>query len=64
MFGAVGPLFDVTLANNMAEIVFEKAGDAKSAYHKYHNRMLDGKAMKCALAVVIPDKEQTTANTG
>ena len=39
----MGPLTSVKLENSVAEVVFVKATDASNAYHKYHNRMLDGK---------------------
>jgi hypothetical protein len=45
LFGAVGSLVSVKLENSVAEVVFVKVADADSAYHKYHNRMLDGKLL-------------------
>ncbi|CAB3989878.1 polymerase delta-interacting 3 [Paramuricea clavata] len=63
LFGAVGSLVSVKLENSVAEVVFVKVADADSAYHKYHNRMLDGQPMKCTLGLANPDVERTQEGT-
>ena len=50
LFGDVGPLKRAKkIEDGKAEVVFVKLTDAKKAVEIYHNRQLDGKAMKCQL---------------
>eukprot|EP00096_Caligus_rogercresseyi_P013831 TRINITY_DN642_c0_g1_i2.p1 TRINITY_DN642_c0_g1~~TRINITY_DN642_c0_g1_i2.p1 ORF type:complete len:368 (+),score=96.49 TRINITY_DN642_c0_g1_i2:103-1206(+) len=50
LFGDVGPLKRVKVVNpGTAEVVFVNRDDALKAVETYHNRQLDGKAMKCQL---------------
>ena len=51
LFSDVGPLKRAKMATaGVAEVVFVKMEDAKKAVEIYHDRLLDGKAMKCSIA--------------
>ena len=50
LFGDIGPLKRAKLvAQGTAEVVFVNKSDAAKAVEIYHNRQLDGKAMRCKL---------------
>ena len=51
LFGDIGPLKRAKLLDGggSAEVVFVNRADAVKAVEIYHNRQLDGKAMKCNL---------------
>ena len=50
LFGDIGALKRAKLVEpGVAEVVFIKKEDAQKAVEIYHNRQLDGKAMKCKL---------------
>lgn len=63
LFGAVGPLLNVKLDSCVAEVNFAKADHADMAYQKYHNRMLDGQAMKCTLGLANTPVASTAVET-
>ena len=50
LFGDVGALKRAKVASpGSAEVVFVNRSDAQKAVEIYHNRQLDGKAMKCQM---------------
>ena len=50
LFGDIGPLKRARLNEaGEAEVVFVNKSDADRAVDNYHNRQLDGKAMKCQI---------------
>lgn len=50
LFGDVGKLKRARLVDHgVAEVVFVDRMDAQKAVEIYHNRQLDGKAMKCQI---------------
>ena len=50
LFGDIGALKRAKVANpGTAEVVFVNRADAQKAVEVYHNRQLDGKAMKCQI---------------
>merc|ERR1719489_215184 len=50
LFGDVGALKRVKVSTpGSAEVVFVERADAQKAVEIYHNRQLDGKAMKCQI---------------
>lgn len=50
LFGDVGPLKRAKLVDTgVAEVVFVNKADAMKAVEIYHNRQLDGRAMRCEI---------------
>ncbi|XP_040566821.1 uncharacterized protein [Lepeophtheirus salmonis] len=61
LFGDVGPLKRVKVSSpGAAEVVFVNKEDAMKAVETYHNRQLDGKAMKCQLIGSKPNMDYAT----
>jgi polymerase delta-interacting protein 3 len=50
LFEDIGSLFSAKLVRpGIAEVVYKNLGEAEEAVEAYHNRQLDGQAMKCML---------------